>query len=173
MDEYMPDPATRISRNLRDNKKMIIERVAYAVRCGASLEHACYYGGIDKRTFLTWLVEEEQKGDNSTYLSIKTAEADAVMNWLGMLEVAGQQGTWQAAAWLLERRHPEHYGKRTRLEHTGANGAPIQVEHKDYSKLSDEELDLMILQRQRQLASESDSDDTDIIDIDSDQAPEG
>lgn len=170
---HMPEPISKVRKNLEPHKKLIIERVAHAVRCGASLEHACYYGGIDKRTFLTWMIEEEERGENIAYLAVKTAEADAVMNWLGMLEVAGQQGTWQAAAWLLERRHPEHYGKRTRLEHTGANGAPIQVEHKDYSKLSDEELDLMILQRQRQLASESDSDDTDIIDIDSDQTPEG
>jgi hypothetical protein len=34
---------------------------------------------------------------------------------------------WQAAAWKLERRFPDKYGRRERLEHVGPEGGPIEV----------------------------------------------
>jgi hypothetical protein len=35
---------------------------------------------------------------------------------------------WRASAWRLERRYPEQWGKRRRieLEHTGAGGGPVR-----------------------------------------------
>ena len=43
-----------------------------------------------------------------------------------MIEQAAKDGTWQAAAWKLERRYPQEYGK-TVQEHQGKDGGPIQV----------------------------------------------
>jgi hypothetical protein len=33
---------------------------------------------------------------------------------------------WQAAAWWLERRHPEQFARTYKAEHTGKDGGPIQ-----------------------------------------------
>lgn len=39
-------------------------------------------------------------------------------------------GDWRAAAWWLEKRKQDTWGERkTKLEHTGAGGGPVQVEH--------------------------------------------
>lgn len=35
--------------------------------------------------------------------------------------------SWQALAWLLERRMPEHYARVSRTEVTGADGGPIAL----------------------------------------------
>ena len=54
---------------------------------------------------------------------------------------------WQAAAWYLERRYPEDYGRREqhKLEHTGPRGGPIQTEKmQDISKLSVKEREQML-----------------------------
>lgn len=34
---------------------------------------------------------------------------------------------WAAAAWMLERMHPDRYGRRDKVEHTGDGGGPIDV----------------------------------------------
>lgn len=48
---------------------------------------------------------------------------------------------WRAGAWLLERKFPERYGNRQRVEHTGADGGPIRsTAAPDLSKLSVDEL---------------------------------
>lgn len=32
---------------------------------------------------------------------------------------------WQASAWILERRHPEEYGRKDKLEHSGEVNLPV------------------------------------------------
>jgi len=34
---------------------------------------------------------------------------------------------WTANAWHLERKHPERWGRRERVEHTGKDGGPIDA----------------------------------------------
>ena len=35
---------------------------------------------------------------------------------------------WPAAAWLLERKYPDRYGRRDRMEMSSLNGGPIRLE---------------------------------------------
>jgi hypothetical protein len=43
--------------------------------------------------------------------------------------IAAVQGDWKAAAFILERKWPQNWGRRFNLEHTGKDGGPIQQQH--------------------------------------------
>lgn len=52
------------------------------------------------------------------------AEARAVR---GIIE-AGVAGTWTAFAWYLERKHPERWGRKDTVAHTGPDGGPLSMQ---------------------------------------------
>jgi hypothetical protein len=47
---------------------------------------------------------------------------------IGIIQTAAQNGTWQAAAWYLERTNPKKWGRHDTVEVTGTDGGAIQVE---------------------------------------------
>ena len=53
---------------------------------------------------------------------------------------------WQADAWYLERKHPERWALRHRLEHSGPDGGPIDVRNTGYdlSMLTEAELETFL-----------------------------
>jgi len=102
---------------------------------------------IERKTYYNWYSrgeveakrmeeagEDEPHEREALYLqffsAVKKGLADGEMAAAARINVASQN-TWQAAAWLLERRFPEKWGSRHRLEHTGKNGGPVEqkVEH--------------------------------------------
>lgn len=89
------------------------KRLVEAVRAGAHYGLAAQYAGIDRTTFQRWL-QKGREGDPlfaDLVAEIEQAEAqNAVVN-LGLIRKAAMAGTWQAAAWILERRHPQMYGR--------------------------------------------------------------
>jgi hypothetical protein len=44
--------------------------------------------------------------------AVKEAEGKATVGWLAKIEKAASEGNWTAAAWKLERRYPNDYGRR-------------------------------------------------------------
>jgi hypothetical protein len=47
---------------------------------------------------------------------------------VALIQQAGQEGSWQAAAWYLERSYPMRWGKQGRLEVTGSDGGAVKVD---------------------------------------------
>ena len=90
-----------------------VKRITDAIRLGATYALASDYAGIHIDTFMDW---RNTKSEFS--LAIKEAEGAAVVGWLTKIEEAANDGTWQAAAWKLERRYPREYGKQV-IEHEG------------------------------------------------------
>lgn len=43
-------------------------------------------------------------------------------------EWSAEKGAWQAAAWWLERRHPDAFGKKITQQITGHDGGPIKIQ---------------------------------------------
>lgn len=82
-----------------------VERICEAIRLGATYELAAGYAGITYATFNTWRQEKPQFFD-----AVKEAEAAGALAWLRRIESASAE-TWQAAAWKLERRYPQDYGR--------------------------------------------------------------
>ena len=59
------------------------------------------------------------------------------MGWLAKIEQAANQGHWQAAAWKLERRYPQEYGRTVQnVEHSGTvvqeHTGAVEVRAVDY-----------------------------------------
>ncbi|MBS1983804.1 MAG: hypothetical protein JST16_06505 [Bdellovibrionales bacterium] len=114
----------------------VIERIAASIRSGCYVETAVALEGLSKQSFYRWLKQAES--DDATELTqklsdaVKKAMAAAELRDLAVIDRAAQQGEWTAAAWRLERKHPERWGRQARIqhEHTGAGGGPIEVVHR-------------------------------------------
>lgn len=128
------------------------ERICQAIRLGATYEHAAQRGGIGYSTLRDWVLRGEAeldrvadnprasiRADELIYVefseALKEAESDGILANLAHIRKAAQgdednRPQWQAAAWLLERRHPNIYGRRvvdSRVELTGKDGGPVKI----------------------------------------------
>lgn len=110
--------------------EQIQERLLQAIRLGAFIEHACYYAGINSSTFRQWRQKATEGIEpyKSFWIRINEAESEAIMRRLARIENAGKEGSWQADAWYLERKYPDKFGRRDRLELAGDPNAPVEVE---------------------------------------------
>ncbi len=100
------------------------QKLVQAIQMGATYELAAQYGGISYETFRVWLSEKPAFSE-----AIKEAEGRAVVGWLAKIEKAANDGSWQAAAWKLERRYPATYGRTVQ-----------DNRNYDLGKLTDDEL---------------------------------
>ena len=105
-------------------------RLYKALRVGASKRMACECAGVSYETMRTWERRgEEEVGPYSVFLAhVKKAQGEAALKALESIQ--GAMGKhWQAAAWYLERRFPEDWGKN-RSSTTEALSPPMVVEIK-------------------------------------------
>ena len=96
-----------------------VTRVTQALRAGNTRRAACAYANIDQGTFPNWLKQHSDFSD-----AIEKAEGDAEVRNVAIIQRAADT-TWQAAAWWLERKHKAEWSSR--VEQTGADGAPVKV----------------------------------------------
>jgi hypothetical protein len=106
------------------------ERIVLLIRAGNYPEIACEASGISRRVFYNWK-ERGETGEEpyASFLhSLIKAEAESETTLTMKVYRAGDS-IWQAAMTLLERRHPERWGRRERqqIEHSGPGGGPIIV----------------------------------------------
>lgn len=85
-----------------------------AVSKGATMSLACKSAGISIHTYTRWMRQgrEGKKPYAQFVVDIEKAQGDRAQRWLEQIELAAYRGSWQAAAWLLERTEHESYGKR-------------------------------------------------------------
>jgi hypothetical protein len=103
-------------------------RIIQALEAGNYFETACGYAGIHQATGYAWMA----KGREATsgvyrefYEAVEKATANAEAGMVAIIKLASRD-TWQAAAWWLERRAPDRWG-RQRQEITGKDGGDIVV----------------------------------------------
>jgi transposase len=130
---------SKLTADIIDKVKTFLPVCMYIETLADSLE-------IDRQTFYNWYHRGEaearrldQNGEETPpqrealylefYRAIKKGAADGEMAAAARIHAASHT-TWQAAAWLLERRFPDKWGTRHRLEHTGKDGGPVKTEHK-------------------------------------------
>jgi hypothetical protein len=88
------------------------ERVCTALAAGNTRRAACAFAGISEDTLANWLRRHSEFAD-----AVQKAEGDAEVRNVAIISRAAQQGTWQAAAWWLERRYPHDYGRTIQEQH--------------------------------------------------------
>jgi hypothetical protein len=94
------------------------EEIAQLLKNGSSRTDACTLAGISYETFTQWMKKPEFSE------AIKKAEAICKNRNITIIQKAAIT-TWTAAAWWLERKHPEEFAVRQRLEHSGTVGVSL------------------------------------------------
>lgn len=104
-----PRPMGRPTKYNKQRHKKICEYVAR----GLSREKAARLAGIGTETLYDWM---RHKPDFSE--DIKKSDVEWELKALENIDQAADDGYWQAAAWKLERKFPDEYGRRLRVDRT-------------------------------------------------------
>lgn len=120
-------------------------KIVQAIVGGNDITVAAAYAGIGESTFYAWLERGRKerarlaaspnarpRAKETPFVeflaSIEKAQADAETRNVALIAKAAQDGTWTAAAWWLERKYPERWGRKERHEVTGKDGGDLIVE---------------------------------------------
>ena len=104
-------------------------KICRTIRSGAYIETAAAYAGITKETFYKWL-KRGKKDSSGPYRefsdAVGKALAEAELRDILRIDKAAES-QWTAAAWRLERRFPERWARREKIEAdlTGSVGAVV------------------------------------------------
>jgi transposase len=104
-------------------------RILAAIRKGMTLARAAECGGVSFETYRKWRKRGEAGEEPfcAFFAEVKEAERDAEEELLLRIREHSIE-TWQAAAWLLERRYPHRYGPpKQRLQHEVKPMTPEQA----------------------------------------------
>lgn len=100
------------------------------LKTGTPIKTACGAVGIHVSTFYYWM----NKGENAKsgqykefYDEVEKAKAEFVARNVALIQKAAVDGTWQASAWLLERTHPDEFGKRDVAVNVTQNNVEVNV----------------------------------------------
>lgn len=134
-------PVTAGGRKDKRTDKYLVQKLLAALREGHTLTDAATFAGTSYHTVNTWLNQGAQAEEGTLakdfYDQVELARAEAVGDCLKSIKKAAKKGAWQAAAWFLEKRVPEVYGKRSEL--TVSQNKPFEVALVD-AAFSEEEM---------------------------------
>lgn len=122
----------------------VTDTILTLVRAGNYLEVAAAAAGVSRDSLFEWLKrgarERRSVTDGKRQKPRKSEQpfvdfSDALQKARGTSEAADLEvirraavKNWQAAAWRLERKHPQRWGRRERHEITGKDGGPVKSE---------------------------------------------
>jgi hypothetical protein len=103
-------------------------RLLQLLQAGATKKDAVLACGISDQTLLN-----HEKRSLDFLERMKKAEAESACEKALVISKAARAGSWQAALAWLERRRPEEWGRKDRVEVTGEDRQPIKIDIKSYS----------------------------------------
>ncbi len=118
----------------------IQKEIGNNIKLGMPLKFAAEAAGISEKTFYLWMNqgEKDEKGKfHDFFIHCNNCKSVGVKLHLSLITKAANEGSWQASAWILERRHPEEFGRKDKLE---LNGKMKHSGEMNLHILSDEEL---------------------------------
>lgn len=111
-------PAGRPTKRTPETEKRILD----ALRIGATRKDASLAAGISQETFCQWMNSFPEFAE-----AVEKAESEDKLRMLAAITKASQEGSWQAAAWRLERKDPDNYGRRERQDVNHSGGIQIEI----------------------------------------------
>lgn len=87
--------------------------------------------GVCPQTFSTWANQPKTELQRELAEGLKKAEADYKNALCAIILRDAKKRDWKAAAWLLERKYPEEYSRRDRIqaEVNQTTDATVEVVH--------------------------------------------
>ena len=101
------------------------DRIVQFIRAGNYIRTACLACGIDEATYFNWMKWGKQANTGvffEFFKALKKAEAEAEARLVTQVNLAGPKN-WQAAMTMLERKFPERWGKRDKVDVTSGGHA--------------------------------------------------
>lgn len=120
----------------------IMKKVLDGIKAGLSYQGACGLARISFNTFNSWRKAGERADSGKFFEFLKELSyAEAIAEAEQLKKIKDDPDT-KYACWILERRHPDRWGKKEQVkqEISGPEGQPIQIETTKYDQYSDEEL---------------------------------
>lgn len=104
------------------------EKIVSLVRAGNYPEVAAQAAGIAGRTYYEWMAKGDEGRDPYAQFqqAVKEAQAAAESHAVTIIRKAAMDGSWQAAAWFLERSKAERWRRKENVELTGKDGGPVE-----------------------------------------------
>ena len=106
------------------------EFIVDGINAGLTFGLTCARAGVNPATFYRWLEKGEtaKSGVYSEFCdTVSRAKADSALRLVSQITLQAPTD-WRAAAFMLERRFPDDYGRRTEV--TGKDGGPVKVDTK-------------------------------------------
>lgn len=113
-----------MSRSVGQPSKLteeIKEKLFGSIKMGLSYKDAAILAGISERTFHNWKRRGEEATSGQYFQFVQELKKAEVIGKATLLGEIRSDPSWQAKAWILERRHPDEFG-RQRIE-VGVDGA--------------------------------------------------
>jgi hypothetical protein len=88
-----------------------VQAILTALAIGNTAEDSCRAVGVGYSTMREWVGRYPEFAD-----AVEKAGAQARQRMVGIVVKVASEGNWQAAMTYLERRDPEHWGRRERLD---------------------------------------------------------
>lgn len=93
-------------------------RIVQLIRAGNTIDVSCEAAGIERETYSGWMRRGLEGGSTNRphrefRAAAQQAQAEAEAILVTRIAKAATNGSWTAAAWLLERRAPTRWAKQS------------------------------------------------------------
>jgi len=107
------NPRTLLTPELADKIEELAAKGLHKYRIAAALD-------ICRSTLCMWIRQGRKNPEQfpdcaALILRMKRAEAEKIQRNIANIQTAGNEGAWQASAWILERQHPEEFASDRRI----------------------------------------------------------
>lgn len=96
------------------------QKICGLIQAGNYAKTAALACGIAESTYYLWLAKgkKAKRGQyHDFYQAIEQAQAEGEMKLVSVIAESSLE-SWQAAAWMLERKFPQAWGRKERVEHS-------------------------------------------------------